>query len=135
MARTKPEVIDEFDDMEMDDADNGVVDITPVQEVQQVEDLGAVEVPVAPPPVAPNELTTTESVFAPRSPAGVHEGIEDMGVQVIEPDADTWDVAVTEDIGPVYYGMKQIEMKKGRLYKVTADVYEYLYSRGKLVGQ
>jgi hypothetical protein len=134
MARRTTEVIDEFADAEFDEVDNAVEDITPVQEVHQVEDLGATEVPVPPPPTPTNELTTTESILAQR-PQAEHQGIEDLGVQTIEPDADTWDVAVTEDIGPVFYGMKSIEMKKGRLYRVTADVYEYLFSRGKLVGQ
>lgn len=129
---SKEVVTDEFDGVEFDEADV-VTDITPVEEVVEVEDLGAVEVPVAPPPPAPSELSTTESFFNPQTVSTA--GIEDLGVQTIEPDAATWDVAVTEDIGPVFYGMKQIEMYKGRLYRVTADVYEYLYSRGKLVGQ
>lgn len=134
MARrtaTEEVVVDDgFEDFEIDDVDNEFVeDITPVEEAVQVEDLGAEEVPVPAAPTPPS-LATTQSFFAPTVP-----DVEDLGVQIVTPDQNVTQVAVTEDIGPVYYGARIIEMYKGRLYNVTDDVYEYLYARKKLVGQ
>lgn len=126
-----PEVTDEFADVEFDDVQI-VEDITPVVLVPVIEDLGVEEVPVPPAVPTPDQLATTQSFFG-GVPANA--GIEDLGVQTVEPDAETFQVAVTEDIGPVFYGASIIEMKKGHLYNVQTPVYEYLWSRGKLVGQ
>jgi len=74
-----------------------------------------------------HDLYNTETVDA----------IVDLGVEILDPEAETHIVRVHTDVGPVYYGDtgRPVELKKNRRYSVPAPIYRYLYERGLLVDQ
>ena len=83
------------------------------------------------------QLTTTNSLHRL---SNVHETVDeivDMGVETVDPDAQTFIVRVHTDVGPVYYGdtNRPIELKKNRRYQVPAHIHRYLLERGLLVDQ
>jgi hypothetical protein len=84
-------------------------------------------------------LTTTASLHRDHVLRNVEtvDAIVDLGVEILDPEADTHIVRVHTDIGPVYYGgtERPIELKKNRRYRVPADIYRYLHERGLLVDQ
>lgn len=78
-----------------------------------------------------NGLTNTSN-FMGVEPETV-DAIEDLGVEVVEDNEDELMVVrVTEDIGPIRYGPDEIEMKRGRRYRVARHIYEYLRNRDLL---
>lgn len=83
------------------------------------------------------ELTTTSSIHRL---SNVHETVDqivDLGVEILDPEAETHTVRVHTDVGPVFYGdtNRPIELKKNRRYSVPSSIYRYLYERGLLVDQ
>lgn len=84
------------------------------------------------------ELTTTASFHGHqlRNVETVDQ-IVDLGVEILDPDAETHIVRVHTDVGPVFYGgpERPIELKKNRRYRVPADIYRYLRQRGLLIDQ
>lgn len=79
----------------------------------------------------PESKTTDTKNFMGEEPVIVDE-IEDLGVVVVDPEADNYIVRVIADVGPVYYGSEQIEMKRGHRYRVPPHIYQYLKSRDML---
>jgi hypothetical protein len=63
--------------------------------------------------------------------------IIDLGVEILDPEAETHIVRVHTDVGPVFYGdtNRPIELKKNRRYSVPTSIYRYLIERGLLVDQ
>jgi len=63
--------------------------------------------------------------------------IIDLGVETLDPEAETHTVRVHTDVGPIYYGdtNRPIELKKNRRYQVPSSIHRYLYERGLLVDQ
>lgn len=75
--------------------------------------------------------TTSTANFMGAEPEIVDE-IEDLGLVVIDPEADGYTVRVVDDIGPVFYGAERIEMKRGHRYRVPPHIYRYLKDRDLL---
>jgi hypothetical protein len=65
----------------------------------------------------------------------VVDGVQDLGPDVETRNGGLVIVRVVEDIGPVYYGKNIIEMKRGRRYQVTQDIYDWLLSKKAVLGQ
>jgi hypothetical protein len=63
--------------------------------------------------------------------------IIDLGVEILDPNADSHVVRVHTDVGPVYYGdtNRPLELKRNRRYRVPSSIHRYLHERGLLVDQ
>jgi hypothetical protein len=85
------------------------------------------------------ELTMVESLHRHHVLQGAEtiDSIVDLGVEILDPDAETHIVRVHTDVGPVYYGgtERPVELKKNRRYRVPTSIYRYLRERGLLVDQ
>src|SRR3982751_2151079 len=85
------------------------------------------------------ELTTTENLQRHHTlhTAETVDQIVDLGVEILDPSAETHIVRVHIDVGPIFYGSPEhpIELKKNRRYQVPAHVHRYLYERGLLAAQ
>ena len=114
----------------------------PVKEIPEVEDIVMdeddysdeveIEHTIGDMPEAnPESKTTSTANFMGGEPEIVDE-IEDLGVVVIDPEADGYIVRVIADIGPVFYGQEQIEMKRGHRYRVPPHIHAYLKKRDLL---
>lgn len=103
----------EGDDISFEDLEHGD-DLTTTQNLQQEQRRH-------------HTLQTAETV----------DQIIDLGVEFLDPEAETHIVRVYMDIGPVYYGGTEqpIELKKNRRYQVPTHIHRYLYERGLLVDQ
>lgn len=77
------------------------------------------------------ELTTTANFTG--SPEVVDEIVE-LPLVIADEKTKTFEVRVVDDVGPVYYGQRLIELKKGRRYRVDHAIYDYLRVRNLLVG-
>jgi hypothetical protein len=117
----------------------------PITEVEQIEeeiDPHLVEVDDYDPgggTERSESLTTTASLHREHQ-LHVTETVDqiiDLGVEILDPEAETHIVRVHTDVGPVFYGgtERPIELKKNRRYSVPASIYRYLYERGLLVDQ
>lgn len=83
------------------------------------------------PEAEPGSKTTSTANFMGEEPEIVDE-IEDLGVVVVDPDAEGYIVRVTQDVGPVFYGAERIELKKGHRYRVPPHIHQYLSKRDLL---
>jgi hypothetical protein len=83
------------------------------------------------PTAEPGSKTTSTANFMGEEPEIVDE-IEDLGLVVVDPEADGYIVRVVADIGPVYYGRELIELKKGRKYRVPPHIHQYLADKDML---
>lgn len=83
------------------------------------------------PEAEPGSKTTSTANFMGEE-AEIVDEIEDLGLVVVDPEADGYIVRVVADIGPVYYGKEEIEMKKGHKYRVPPHIYQYLADRDLL---
>jgi hypothetical protein len=114
-----------------------------IEAVDEVVDPHLVEVDDYDPGVEPpgNEVTTTQNLQAGRHHnLQTHETVDaivDLGVETLDPEAETHIVRVHTDVGPVFYGGTDypIELQKNRRYRVPTFVYRYLWERGLLVDQ
>lgn len=123
--------------------------ITEVDQVDEAIDPRLVEVDSYDPGGAENDdlsfddleggeaLTTTDSLHRHHTLHETVDQIVDLGVEILDPNANTHIVRVHTDVGPVYYGgtERPIELKKNRRYRVPTDVHRYLRERGLLVDQ
>lgn len=115
--------------------------ITEVTETEEEIDPRLVEVDDYDPggePERSESLTTTDSLHRHNlQNVETVDQIIDLGVEILDPEAETHIVRVHTDVGPVFYGdtARPIELKKNRRYSVPASIYRYLYERGLLVDQ
>ena len=109
----------------------------PITEVDEEIDPRLVEVEEYDP--GGDEVTTTDTVLRHHQleDAETVDGIIDLGVEILDPEAQTHIVRVHTDVGPVYYGdtTRPIELKKNRRYSVPPSIYRYLHERDLLVDQ
>ena len=112
-----------------------------VKEVEEItedftvdEDDYADDVEVVDGEVLPESVTTDTRNFMSEDAVVVDE-IQDLGVIVVDPDQEDYIVRVIVDIGPVFYGSEQIEMKRGHRYRVPPHIYQYLQKRDLLWDQ
>jgi uncharacterized protein YwlG (UPF0340 family) len=75
--------------------------------------------------------TTSTANFMGDEPVIVDE-IEDLGIVVVDPEADGYIVRVIADVGPVFYGAEKIELKRGHKYRVPPHIHRYLQERDLL---
>jgi hypothetical protein len=122
MAASKVEEVEEVMDITMDDADYADEDDYADEVENAIGDM---------PQAEPGSKTTSTANFMNDNPEIVDE-IEDLGIVVVDPEADGYIVRVVSDIGPVYYGDELIELKKGRKYRVPPHIYAYLSKRDLL---
>lgn len=83
------------------------------------------------PEAEPGSKTTSTANFMGEE-AEIVDEIEDLGLVVVDPEADGYVVRVIADIGPVYYGQELVEMKKGHKYRVPPHIYKYLADKDLL---
>ena len=122
MAAARVEEVEEVMDITMDDADYTDEDDYADEVENAIGDM---------PQAEPGSQTTSTANFMNDNPAIVDE-IEDLGIVVVDPEADGYIVRVVSDIGPVYYGDELIELKKGRKYRVPPHIHAYLAKRDLL---
>lgn len=85
------------------------------------------------PQAEPGSKTTGTKNFMGEDPgAEIVDTIEDLGVVVVDPEADGYIVRVSADVGPIYYGKEEIELKKNRRYRVPPHIYKYLADKDLL---
>lgn len=79
----------------------------------------------------PGKMSTTANFMG--GDEEVVDEIEDLGeVEVLDPETQTYEVRVIDDVGPVYYGPQLIELKKGHRYRVPQHIFRYLQDRDLL---
>jgi hypothetical protein len=134
MANPKqPPQISEIDDTE-ERVDGRLVDYDPGGDEAPDDDISFTDLEHG------EELTKTENFLGRHHvlhSAETVDQIVDLGVQVLDPNAETHIVRVHTDIGPVFYGGtdQPIELKKNRRYQVPTHIHRYLFERGLLVDQ
>jgi hypothetical protein len=146
------------DEVEMDNVidEDGVVDVTDPSQIvtaldggvdmgprganqEQGEDGGRWEDQRSPHEPRPDATVANTQNFngdnrslAEWQSMGDEVDVETIIVRDVEPDQQYVNLRVIEDIGPVFYGTHEYELKKGVLYKVPKYLADFLYERGKV---